>query len=89
MILEMKKFGVILNNRSAGREAILRMKQIVNGIQEDELIFDFMGVELLTPSFADEFFNGIKQSYQDKKIILRGYEDNLVIKDVLKELNLI
>ena len=89
MILEMKKFGVILNNRSAGREAVLRMKQITNGTSENKLVFDFTGVEVLTPSFADEFFNGAKELYSNKEIILQGYENNLVTRDVLKELNLI
>lgn len=89
MILEMKKFGIVLNSRQAGREAILSVKQIVNGMSDNELIFDFAGVEVLTPSFADELSLGIKEIYPNKTIKYQGYEGNLVVKDVLKKLQLI
>jgi hypothetical protein len=65
------------------------VKQIANGTSDAELIFDFTGVEVLTPSFADELSIGIKQGYPDKKIKYQGYEGNLVIEDVLKKLKLI
>lgn len=86
MILEMKKFGNILNSRPAGREAVLRVKQIVNGSKED-IILDFAEVEILTPSYADEFVTGIKKLYPDKKITIKGFVDNQVIKETLTALN--
>jgi len=89
MKLEMKKFGLILNSRPAGREAVLRVKQIANGTTDNELIFDFTGVEVLTPSFADEFFTGVKNEYKDKKIVIENYSKNTVIEDVLRGLGLI
>jgi hypothetical protein len=89
MIFEMKKFGLILNSRPAGKEAVLRVKQIANGTLDNELIFDFSGVEVLTPSFADELSHGVKELYSDKTLRFRGYEGNTVIEDVLKKLNLI
>ena len=91
MRFEMKKFGLILNSRPAGREAVLRVKQIANGISDDKIIFDFSGVNVLTPSFADEFFSGIKETYKDKGIgiIIEGYAGNTVIEDVLKQVHLV
>ena len=91
MKIEMKKFGLILNSRSAGREAVLRVRQIANGISNTGLIFDLTGVEVLTPSFADEFFTGITEAYKDKHITINieGYAGNTVIEDVLKQIHLL
>ena len=90
MILEMKKFGEILNSRSAGREAVLRVKQIVNGSKDvDEIVLNFDKVEILSPSFADEFIKGIKNEYPDKQIIIAGTKNNSVIQSVIKQLELI
>lgn len=50
MKIEMQKFGTILNSRPAGREVFLRVVQIINGFSEsEEIILDFLGVEVLTP----------------------------------------
>ena len=90
MVLEMIKFGNILNGRPAGREGALRVKQIVNGSGNGEnIIIDFADVELLTPSYADEFIKGIKEFYPNKKIEARGYENNPVIKETLLTLKLV
>lgn len=90
MVLQMIKFGNILNSRPAGREAVLRAKQIINGSNEPEgIILDFSGVEVLTPSFADEFVKGLKEIYSDKKITFEGITNNSVINDTLKALGLI
>lgn len=90
MTLQMIKFGNILNSRPTGREAVLRARQIINGSNESEgIVLDFSGVEVLTPSFADEFVKGLKEIYPDKKIIFEGITDNFVINDTLKALGLI
>ena len=90
MLLELRKFGKILNGRPAGREAVLRVKQIVNGADgANEIVLDVSGVELLTPSFADELINGIKRDLPNSTVRVVGLENNVVIKDTLKSLNLI
>jgi hypothetical protein len=69
MRIQMKKFGTLLNSRPAGREAALRIFQIANGFLNDkEMILDFAGVEVLTPSFADELIRLLKERYEDIKI---------------------
>lgn len=84
MILELKKFGKILNSRSSGREAVLRVRQIVNGEKDtvEDLILDFSDVDIVTPSFADEFLIGLRESYPQKNIKIAGTENNRVLKDV-------
>lgn len=87
MIFEMRKFGQTLNGRPAGKEAVLRVKQILNGSQDNEpIILDFSGVEILTISFADEFVNGIKRECPNRKVEFQGIESNPVIQDTLKEI---
>ncbi len=85
MILELKKFGKILNNRATGREAVLRARQIVNGEKDtpDDLVLDFSEVDIVTPSFADEFIAGLKAQYPQKQIKIRGAEGNPVLEEVL------
>lgn len=86
MILELKKFGKVLNSRSFAREAVLRARQILNGENNTpgELILDFSDVDIVTPSFADEFIVGLKKQYPQKRIIIKGTENNEVLKDVLR-----
>jgi hypothetical protein len=85
MILELKKFGNILNSRASGREAVLRARQIVNGEKDtlDDLVLDFTEVSIVTPSFADEFIMGLKSLFPQKEIKIQGTESNPVLKDVL------
>ncbi|PJC38727.1 hypothetical protein CO044_03435 [Candidatus Peregrinibacteria bacterium CG_4_9_14_0_2_um_filter_38_9] len=89
MTLQMIKFGSILNSRPAGREAVLRAKQILNGFTDNEVQLDFSSVEVLTPSFADEFIKGLKNEYLDKKVTFMEFEKNVVIKETLDLLNFI
>lgn len=88
MLIEMRKFGTLLNGRPAGREGALRLFQIVNGTKDDdEIVLDFKGVEVLTPSFAGEFINQIKEKYSDKKKIKAINTNALVVKETLKAID--
>jgi len=88
IVLEMKKFGKILNSRPAGQEALMRARQLINGSEENTIILDLTSVDVLTPSFADEFINGLKNQYTIKKVEIRGAEGNLLIQETLKALHL-
>ena len=85
-VLELKKFGDILNSRSFGREAVLRARQIMNGEKDnsEDLVLDFSGVNIVTPSFADEFIRGLEAQYPNKQIKIQGAEGNQVLQDVLQ-----
>lgn len=63
MVINVKKFGTILNGRPAGRESALILTQMLRDLKEDEeIVFDFSGVKILTPSYADEFLQPIKDT---------------------------
>ncbi len=80
----MKKFGDILNGRPAGREAYLRVVQIVNGSGSDqEVILNFAGVEILTPSFADEFLHLLQEKYGKEGVRLENTK-SATVKETLE-----
>lgn len=68
MIIELKKFGEILVSRPAGREAFLAMSAYVTKDLEagEEIIIDFDGVKVLTPSWADEVITKLAKDYKVK-----------------------
>ena len=86
MKIEMKKFGAILNSRPDGREAALRLFQIVNGTNEKKIVIDFNGVVVLTPSFADEFLTLINDRYIGSKEIEITNANTPVVKSTLQVL---
>lgn len=86
MIIEMKKFGPILNSRPDGREAALGLFQIVNGTEEKEIVLDFAGVLVLTPSFADEFLTDVRERYVGEKEVKLKNTDSISVQEALKAL---
>lgn len=68
MNVSIGKFGEFLVSRPAGRDAFLMAKSYVfNSLKGDEPInLDFSNVKVLTPSWADEFITGIKNSCNNK-----------------------
>ena len=64
MIIQLKKFGAILNSRPSGKEAYLAFRPTL--LQKDrgeKIIVDFEGVGVLTPSWADEFLSPLIVKY--------------------------
>lgn len=86
MTLLLKNFGDILISRPSGREAFLAAKAYLlpkeDGIEE-ELIIDFEGVNVLAPSWADEFITPFKKFYQKTKIVYINM-NNSSITETLK-----
>ncbi|MFA6135748.1 MAG: STAS-like domain-containing protein [Candidatus Paceibacterota bacterium] len=69
MTIQMLKFNTVLNGRPAAKEAASRIQQIVNGsADKEDIILDFEGVEVLTPSYADEILQELKKKYSSNKI---------------------
>ncbi|MBQ9538257.1 MAG: DUF4325 domain-containing protein [Treponema sp.] len=68
MNVDIGKFGDVLVSRPAGREAFLMAKAyIFNSLDKDDTIsLDFANVKVLTPSWIDEFINGIKDTYSNR-----------------------
>lgn len=64
MIIQLKKFGITLVSRPAGKEAWLAFQPVLNLVTEKEaIIVDFEGVVVLTPSWADEFLTPLYEKF--------------------------
>lgn len=70
MKIYIKKFGITLVSRPAGKEAWLAFQPVLNEVKEGEKItVDFEGVIVFTPSWADEFLTPLKQKFKQVKLI--------------------
>ncbi|MCL1973086.1 MAG: STAS-like domain-containing protein [Endomicrobia bacterium] len=85
MRIQISKFGNLLVSRPEGKEAFLAAKAYTLKAGEAEFVLDFSGVDVLTPSWADEFTGGIKKEF--KNTIIR-YE-NTSNPSVQETLNII
>ena len=64
MIIYLRKFGAILTSRESGREAFAAYQPTLRELKPDELIeVDFDGVEVFTPSWADEFLTPLQERF--------------------------
>lgn len=67
MIIQLKKFGTTLVSRPSGKEALLAFEPMLNQISEnEEVIIDFEGVMVLTPSWADEFLTPLNKQFHER-----------------------
>ena len=64
MKIELKKFGNILTSRPAGKEAYLGARAYLLPKDKNETVeIDFSGVDVLSPSWADEFIKESRFSF--------------------------
>lgn len=83
MRIKLQKFGQILTSRPAGREAWLAAQAYLLPQSRDEKIeVDFTSVEVLTPSWADEFITQLEKKYPGQVKLLPS--DNPTVKATLK-----
>jgi len=68
MNIQIKKFGRLLISRPSGKEAFATALAYIFPKEAHEITLDFEGVNVLAPSWADEFITGIKNQYKDIKI---------------------
>lgn len=67
MRIQVDKFGTTLVSRPSGKEAWLAFQPTLNEISEnEEIIVDFEGVVVLTPSWADEFLSPLRNRFKDR-----------------------
>ena len=69
MIIHISKFGTTLVSRPAGKEAWLAIQPVLHeNVQsnKEEIIVDFTGVFVLTPSWADEFLTPLRKRYKNR-----------------------
>ena len=79
-----KNFGEVLTSRPAGKEAILMAESYVfNKLNSTEdIVLDFENVRVLSPSWFDEFFKGLKKSHSNNISFLNT--ENSSVKATLK-----
>ena len=67
MKIVMKNFGDFLSSRPAGKEAYLSARAYIFRSKEeaDVIELDFEGVNVLTPSWADEFVTPLREEWGD------------------------
>lgn len=74
MKILLSKFGTTLISRPAGKEAWAAFQPVLCDVPIDETIeVDFEGVNVLTPSWADEFLTPLQKKY--KHVILKNTEN--------------
>ena len=66
------QFGTSLVSRPAGREALAALDaNVLRQLPADERIeIDFTGLDVLTPSWAEEFFPKLRATYGDRVVLL-------------------
>ncbi len=83
MRLELKKFGTVLTSRPSGKEAYLAAKAYSLPKDRTEKIeVDFDGVEVLAPSWADEFITPLLVDFAGKVTLLSS--SNASVKATLE-----
>ena len=83
MKIELKKFGTVLTSRPAGKEAYLAAKAYTLPKNNGEKIeVDFSEVQVLAPSWADEFITPLLKEYPGRVILLSS--DNSSVKASLE-----
>ncbi|OGG16023.1 hypothetical protein A3D77_03205 [Candidatus Gottesmanbacteria bacterium RIFCSPHIGHO2_02_FULL_39_11] len=66
MTIQISKYGSLLVSRPAGHDAYLSAKAYLLNDSLDKIELDFSGVEVMTPSWLDEFLTPLKKEYGNK-----------------------
>lgn len=67
MIIHVTKFGTTLVSRPAGKEAWLAFQPSLSKVpNKEEIVVDFAGVIVLTPSWADEFLTPLRMRFKNQ-----------------------
>lgn len=84
MKIELVKFGTMLMSRPSGKEAWLSaMAYILPKVKRGEKVtVDFTGVQVLTPSWADEFLTALNQKFPGQVEYLPN--DNPTVQETLR-----
>ena len=83
MIIKMKNFGSILDSHPYGLESYLGFRPVLlhERKPDEEIIVDFHGVMVLTPSYAAPFFGELIEQYPGK--VTFAHTDNITVQRTL------
>ncbi len=83
MTIYLKKFGTTLVSRPAGKEAYLAFAPVLKGVSgTEEIIVDFEGVLVLTPSWIDEFLTPLRKQYGVRVKLIHTTENASVVESL-------
>lgn len=82
MIIKIGDFGENLVSRPEGREAFLSARAYIIGREEKEFILDFAGVEVLTPSWIDEFVSNLKKEFSRAEVSYKNTDNPSVFESL-------
>ncbi len=73
MVIDMKKFGVILTSRQLGKEALAAYFPNISNVSEEEKIYvNFEDVDVFSPSWGDEFLTVLYRKFGERLIIKKN-----------------
>ncbi len=82
MLIEIKKFGVTLTSRQAGKEALSAYRPVLKDISKNEnIIVDFEGINTFSPSWGDEFLTPLHELFKGK-LFLKNSKNPSVIATI-------
>lgn len=88
MTIALKKFGNMLISRPAGREAWLAAQAyVLPRDKEEKITIDFAGVDVLAPSWADEFITKLLERFGRENVTFLD-TDNASVQATLEILNM-
>jgi len=85
MIIELKKFGITLVSRPAGREAFSAIRPLLKS--GESVRVDFRGILAATPSWVDEFLTLLLEHTGDVELMPTDNASVLATLRVLAEAN--
>jgi len=88
MIIHLKKFGVMLISRPTGRECwLVAQAYILPKSTDEQMVVDFEGVAVISPSWADEFLSKLVERQGKRNIVFQN-TDNPSVRATLQTLEL-
>ena len=69
MKLDLKRFGIVLISRPAGREAALALGAYFKPDPEELIELDFSGVVSVGPSWLDEVLTFLRSEYGKERVL--------------------
>jgi hypothetical protein len=82
MKIKLKKFGVILNSRPAGRDAALAIKSYIAPDSHETIELDFSGVVSVGPSWLDEVLTLLRTDYGRERIVCLPTKNPSVVQSL-------
>lgn len=80
MIVKIPKFGAVLTSRTAGKEAYAAFLPTLSSVKESgEIIVDFDGVSVFSPSWGDEFLTPLKKKFGNRLTLKNVINPSVVL----------